>query len=1172
MITKLATFRGVSPEGEPLVRLFEPGGRLIKEAGPIMPQIRQWMASYKPEDNKIAVLVNAMGASEYWGQNVNGDVFPERSLIHDCRNHPSQSHAYDDFTGKIIPPYGYWTFLNAHPFVHHRNKDPSRAFGHVALAVWNPKMHRVELIVILDKLLALQHGAEHVIDRILAGEYPDVSMGCRVPYDICTICGNKSKTRNDYCSCVKNIGMGKILDDGRRIGVINTYPRFFDISFVFIGADKTAKVMCKLASGIIVPQSVADAEYLYGLESDSPEAGLTKAAMIQVPHNFYWSHDSVKVAEPRIAGMSLEESDKILTGDPEDARFPPTEKDQDAWQEWLDAKKEQELGNGPVPKIELDQPKEASIDEPVLDVSINELISDGNKVRVVHRKAPPPEDVDVSMGRIDHQDDSRVESVADGALKTNASLTAEDEDTYDKPKTAEASLSDVFAQAKLIKIGPPPKPNRKEFPFTGTINFRGVIIHVENKPGTVREGKTPEGKVKWRTDMKLPYGEILGSLGTDGDKLDVYVGPNRNCDNVYIVHQNFTRGAQKGKYDEDKVMLGFDNFMQAKDAYLAHYDSPKYFRSMTVMAFPLFKMALKKKEVHGEKVASAYRTVVADMRLEDEFSKEGSARDILAVTLQNALTGGLAGSAVGAAASDKGDRLGGALRGALTGAIATPAISHGLVGASHLLRSGKIPYSVARRLDAALNVAHAPLMIGGTGAAAAAAGKTKEAFRVRTFQSRAEAAAVAEDINAKIPMEWLPVLGFIPQKDEDSGRYFLGHRPLSANEMKYYFGGKNKESMVKTAVRADLDHLFENSKNARRRERTWKDKVTGKETKEVGSGIAKTASDLSQVSPAVLKIATVLRQGWSASDLLKVSNAMKAASHLKWAEIVKQIGPGKATGRVTPLLSQTEDRLPKELLNELGERPDLEKSLATPSLMGMVLKPEEFQRIALTHMGKGELADKLDDANAVFKPSDEETCPCSALSSSHMDPEIMKALMPFLEGKSYVGPVVRRRITRIVVIKPKPEPPPTEVDSPLLSKVASAYTWYRREQMKLASDLPATVASHPELHAGVHALDTEGLFNKTASGELGLNRRSMAILLGTVPLSLMYSAHKRGEIRRGEDVGALGGLIAEHPWLTSMGVVTGLGALLRNPKAQQAVDEVFEAGGRIWRGKQAPTP
>jgi len=206
----------------------------------------------------------------------------------------------------------------------------------------------------------------------------------------------------------------------------------------------------------------------------------------------------------------------------------------------------------------------------------------------------------------------------------------------------------------------------------------------------------------------------------------------------------------------------------------------------------------------------------------------------------------------------------------------------------------------------------------------------------------------------------------------------------------------------------------------------------------------------------------------------------------------------------------------------------------------------------------------------VFKPGAESAAPCGGLEPGHLDEGLLEALLPFLEGKSYTGPVVRRRIVRVVAIKPASHPAPTEVDSPLLSKVASAYTWYRREIMKLARAIPATVTSHPELHARTLGLSTEDLFSKTAAGELGLNRRSVMMLLGSVPLSLLYSAHKRRERETGEDTGLLASLIADHPWLTSMGVVTGLGALLRDPRAQQAVDEAFAAGSRIWKGKQVP--
>ena len=41
--------------------------------------------------------------------------------------------------------------------------------------------------------------------------------------------------------------MNRILPDGRKVFVYNDYPRFFDISFVFIGADRTAKVLVHIS-------------------------------------------------------------------------------------------------------------------------------------------------------------------------------------------------------------------------------------------------------------------------------------------------------------------------------------------------------------------------------------------------------------------------------------------------------------------------------------------------------------------------------------------------------------------------------------------------------------------------------------------------------------------------------------------------------------------------------------------------------------------------------------------------------------------------------------------------------------------------------------------------------------------------------------------------------------
>lgn len=243
MIEKQVLFFGQTPAGVFAQALFSEG--MSKTAGVPDPawetaeEIRAFIKKVNPEDRKrfCYVLVNALGAGEAFGSNINADYFPWDALTHDGTD------------------YGYKTFLNAHAFQHHANKDPARAFGEPVVSALNHHMRRVELVIRLDREKAKVEGADGIIARIDAGEFPDVSMGCKVPYDVCSICSHKSKTRNDYCIHMRPpeelrgiYGPNKILPDGRKIYVLNLHPRFFDISFVFIGADKTAKVMAKLAA------------------------------------------------------------------------------------------------------------------------------------------------------------------------------------------------------------------------------------------------------------------------------------------------------------------------------------------------------------------------------------------------------------------------------------------------------------------------------------------------------------------------------------------------------------------------------------------------------------------------------------------------------------------------------------------------------------------------------------------------------------------------------------------------------------------------------------------------------------------------------------------------------------------------------------------------------------
>ncbi|MFA5048634.1 MAG: DUF5661 family protein [Patescibacteria group bacterium] len=127
----------------------------------------------------------------------------------------------------------------------------------------------------------------------------------------------------------------------------------------------------------------------------------------------------------------------------------------------------------------------------------------------------------------------------------------------------------------------------------GRIKFHGLDISIENRKGSVRRGVDPNGH-EWKTKMKYPYGYIRMTEGQDSEHVDVYIGNNRESERVFVVHQ--VDPYNHDKYDEDKVMLGFTSPVQAKKAYLQHYDNPGFFGSMEEFGIDDFSDKVKRKK------------------------------------------------------------------------------------------------------------------------------------------------------------------------------------------------------------------------------------------------------------------------------------------------------------------------------------------------------------------------------------------------------------------------------------------------------------------------------------------------------------------------------------------------------------------------------------------------
>lgn len=227
------------------------------------------LSELRPEKGQTLVHVLAIGDTEKIGANRNGDGF---SAYWNDKNH------------------GYFT-KHAHVYQNHRNHDPKLSVGTVKASAYNPEMGRIELVLALDNVKCAE-----AVDKLEKGEDISVSMGCKVAYDVCSICGHKAPNPSKYCDHAK-YAMTRIMEDGRQVYVDNPDPHHFDISIVPRPADRTAHSFRKVAGEQQVMSSVV----------------LAKQAGLWVPQHLLAASDE-RSWQKRALLQKLSEMEKEIDG------------------------------------------------------------------------------------------------------------------------------------------------------------------------------------------------------------------------------------------------------------------------------------------------------------------------------------------------------------------------------------------------------------------------------------------------------------------------------------------------------------------------------------------------------------------------------------------------------------------------------------------------------------------------------------------------------------------------------------------------------------------------------------------------------------------------------------------------------------------------------------------
>ncbi|NRA62094.1 MAG: hypothetical protein HRU25_14585, partial [Psychrobium sp.] len=158
---------------------------------------------------------------------------------------------------------------------------------------------------------------------------------------------------------------------------------------------------------------------------------------------------------------------------------------------------------------------------------------------------------------------------SDENLSTETVDKAVDNSVEALPALAEPNtIEDTVKEAALSPENNLPEPSQAQKDAgnykMAHIKVNGLDVSIENPKGSNRSGVDSDGQ-KWSVKMNHHYGYIKG---TEGDHVDVFIGDNPNSNEVFIIDQI---DPKTKKFDEHKVMIGFNSIEDAENAYLSNY-------------------------------------------------------------------------------------------------------------------------------------------------------------------------------------------------------------------------------------------------------------------------------------------------------------------------------------------------------------------------------------------------------------------------------------------------------------------------------------------------------------------------------------------------------------------------------------------------------------------------
>lgn len=151
----------------------------------------------------------------------------------------------------------------------------------------------------------------------------------------------------------------------------------------------------------------------------------------------------------------------------------------------------------------------------------------------------------------------------------------------------------------MIKFKDILKESQEEYELQGKYNWHGLIIDIENKKGTYRTGKDPDGST-WKTFMNADYGRIRDTkTKADKEELDVYIYSKDDSDFVYQIKQ--MKAPEFEKFDEHKYIVNCPDKKSAIKLYLKQYDDKRFYGGIVEIPTKDFISQIKSYMTNKEK-------------------------------------------------------------------------------------------------------------------------------------------------------------------------------------------------------------------------------------------------------------------------------------------------------------------------------------------------------------------------------------------------------------------------------------------------------------------------------------------------------------------------------------------------------------------------------------------